>query len=64
MQIDEKELEDIDLDKLEDAFNQKEIQSIPVEKLRKVHKVFINSTTGATSHLGIHLEPDPDPKQN
>jgi hypothetical protein len=28
MQIDEKELEDIDLDKLEDAFNRKELQSI------------------------------------
>jgi hypothetical protein len=64
MQIDEKELEDIDLDKLEDAFNRKELQSIPVEQLRKVHKVFIDSTTGATSRLGVHLEPDPDPKWN
>jgi hypothetical protein len=49
MQIDEKELADIDLDELEDAFNRKELQSIPVEQLRKVHKVFIDSMTGATS---------------
>jgi hypothetical protein len=63
MQIDERELEDIDLDKLEEALNRKELQSIPLEQLRKVHKVFIDSTTGATSHLGIHLEPDPDPKR-
>jgi hypothetical protein len=63
MQIDEKELTDIDLDKLEDAFNRKELQSILVEQLRKVHKVFIDSTAGATSRLGVHLEPDPDPKR-
>jgi hypothetical protein len=62
MQIDERELEDIDLDKLEEAFNRKELQTIPLEQLRKVHKVFTDSTKGATSHLGIHLEMDPDPK--
>jgi hypothetical protein len=51
MQIDERELEDIDLDKLEEAFNRKKLQIIPWEKLRKVHKVFTNSTTGATYRL-------------
>jgi hypothetical protein len=63
MQIDERELEDIDRDKLEEALNRKEIQSILVEQLRKVHKVFIDSTTGATSRLGIHLELDLDPSE-
>jgi len=64
MQIDERELEDIDLDKLEEALNRKELQSIPMEQLMKVHKVFIDPRVGATSCLGIHLEPDPDPKRN
>jgi hypothetical protein len=64
MQIDEMELEEIDLDKLEETLNQKELQSIQVEKLRKVHKVFINSTMGTTSLLGIHLHPNPNPKWN
>jgi hypothetical protein len=31
MQIDERELEDIDLNKPEEALNRKELQSIPVE---------------------------------
>jgi hypothetical protein len=55
MQIDEKELEDIDLDKIEDSFNWKELQSIKLEQLRKVHKFFIESTSRATSCLGVHL---------
>jgi hypothetical protein len=49
---------------MEDEFNQKEISSILMEQLIKVHKDFIDSTEGAASRLGIHLEPDPDPKQN
>jgi hypothetical protein len=62
MQLDEQDLADIDLEKLEEAFNKKELQSIPVEQLRKVHKVFIDSTAGATSRLGISSNPAPDPK--
>jgi hypothetical protein len=31
MQLDEQDLADIDLEKLEEAFNKKELQSIPVE---------------------------------
>jgi hypothetical protein len=57
MQLDEQDLADIDLEKLEEAFNRKELQTIPVEQLRKVHKVFIDSTTGSTSRLGISLDP-------
>jgi hypothetical protein len=62
MQMDEHDLADIDIEKLEDAFNKKELQSIPVEHLRKVHKVFIDSTIGATSRLGIRLDPGPNPR--
>jgi hypothetical protein len=64
MHMDERELADIDLEKLEDAFNKKELQSIPVEQLRKVHKVFIDSTTGATSRLGISSDPGLGPQTN
>jgi hypothetical protein len=53
---------DVDLEKLGEAFNKKELQTIPVEQLRKVHKVFIDSTAGATSGLGISPYPTPDPR--
>jgi hypothetical protein len=49
MQLDDQDLADIDLEKLKEAFNKKEFQTIPVEQLRKVHKVFIDSMAGATS---------------
>jgi hypothetical protein len=49
MNVDEKDLADIDLEKLEEAYNRKELQSIPLEATCKVHKVYIDSTTGATS---------------
>jgi hypothetical protein len=57
MQLDDQDLVDIDLEKLEEAFNKKELQTIPVEQLKKVHKVFIDSTAGATSRLGISSDP-------
>jgi hypothetical protein len=63
MQLDDQDLVDIDLNKLEEAFNKNELQTIPVEKLRNVHKVFIDSTAGATSRLGISLDPAPDPRR-
>jgi hypothetical protein len=63
MQLDEQDLADIDLEKLEEAFNKKELQSIPVEQLRKVHKVFIDSTAGATLRLGMSFDPVPNPKR-
>ena len=49
MQMDEQELVDIDLDKLEEALNKQDLETILVEKLRKVHKVFLASPVGATS---------------
>ena len=62
MQLDDQDLADIDLEKLKEDFNKKEFQTIPVEQLRKVHKVFIDSTTGATSQLGITPDIVPDPR--
>jgi hypothetical protein len=63
MQLDDQDLVDIDLEKLEEAFNKKELQTIPVEQLRKVHKVFIDSMAGATSRLGISPDPTPEPRR-
>jgi hypothetical protein len=57
MQLYEQDMGDIDLEKLKEAFNRKDLQTIPVEQLGKVHKVFIESTTGSTSRLGISLDP-------
>ena len=57
MQLDETDLEDIDLEKLEEALNQKDLQHISVDQLRKVHKVFTNSTAGSTERLGITTNP-------
>jgi len=60
MIVDEKDLADIDLDLLEEAYNKKELQSLPPQQLYKVHKVYIDSTAGATSRskgaLGIHFD--------
>jgi hypothetical protein len=42
--MDEQDLADIDLDKLEEALNKKDLKTIPDDQLRKVHKVFLDST--------------------
>jgi hypothetical protein len=53
MQLDDRDLAGIDLEKLEEALNQKDLQTLPEEQLRKVHKVFLNSSAGSTARLGI-----------
>jgi hypothetical protein len=63
MLMDETDLADIDLEKLEEALNQKDLQHIPVDQLRKVHKVFTNSTAGSTARLGITVDPGSEPKR-
>jgi hypothetical protein len=63
MELNEQELADIDLDKLEEALNKKDLQTIPDDQLRKFHKVFLDSTAGATSRLGIGVDPNPDPRK-
>jgi hypothetical protein len=35
----------------------KDLHAIPIEQLRKVHKVFIDSTTGSTARVGIAIDP-------
>jgi hypothetical protein len=64
MEMDEQDLDDIDLDRLEKALNKKDLQTIPDYQIGKVHKVFLDSTSGATSRLGISVDPNPDPRKN
>jgi hypothetical protein len=62
MHLDKKDLADIDIEKLEEALNQKDLHAIHAEQLRKVHKVFIDSTIGSIAWLGIATDPATDSK--
>jgi len=53
MLIDDRDLAEIDLEKLEEALNQKALHTLPEDQLCKVHKVFLNSSAGSTAWLGI-----------
>ena len=64
MIVDETDLAEIDLEKLEEALNQKDLQHLPVEQLRKVHKVFTDSTAGSTARLGISSDSNLEPKKS
>jgi len=52
------------LDKLEEELNKKDIKTLPEDQLRKVHKVFMDSSAGATSRLGISTDPNQDPRKH
>jgi hypothetical protein len=64
MEMDEHDLAEIDLDRLEEALNKKDLQTLPEDQLRKVHKVFMDSSAGATSRLGINIDPNQDPRKH
>jgi hypothetical protein len=57
MDLDEQDLTGIDLEHLEQAYRHQQLYTIPPDQLRKVHKVFLNSSVGSTarssSGLGI-----------
>jgi hypothetical protein len=63
MELDEQDLAEIDLDRLEEALNKKDLQTLPKDQLRKVHKVFLDSSTGAISRLGIITNANQDPRK-
>jgi len=56
VQLDKRDLAGIDLEKIEEALNQKDLQTLPEEKLRKVHKVFLNSSVDSSARLGIDMD--------
>jgi hypothetical protein len=62
--MDEQDLEEIDLDRLKEVLNKKDLQTLQEDQLRKVHKVFLDSSTGATSRLGINRDPNQDPRKH
>jgi hypothetical protein len=62
MEMDEQDLAEIDLDRLEEALNKKDIQTLPEDQLRKVHKLFLDSLVGVISRLGININPNKYPR--
>jgi hypothetical protein len=48
MEMDERDLAERDLEIIEDAPNKIYLQNLLEDQLRKVHKVFLDSSTGAT----------------
>jgi hypothetical protein len=64
MEMDEQDLAEIDLDRLEEALNKKDIQTLPEDQLRKVHKLFLDSSAGAISKLGINTNPNQYPRKH
>jgi len=62
MEMDEQDLAEINLDKLEEALNKKDLQTLPEDQLRKVHNVFLDSSAGATSRICISVDLNPDPR--
>jgi hypothetical protein len=57
LDLEDQELAGIDMAHLEQAYRKQQLYTIPVDQLRKVHKVFLNSSAGgsarANSNLGI-----------
>jgi hypothetical protein len=64
MEMDEQDLVEIDLDRLEEALNKKDLQTLPEEQIRKVHKLFLDSLARDTSKLGISIDPNLDPRRH
>lgn len=57
MEMEEQDLAGVDLDHLEHAYRHQKLYTIPKDQLRKVHKVFLNSSAGSSARarkaLGI-----------
>jgi hypothetical protein len=54
METEEQDLAGVDLEHLEHAYRQQKLYTIPRDQLRKVHKIFINSSAGSSA---IQQEP-------
>jgi hypothetical protein len=55
MIIEEQDLAGVDLDHLEHAYRHQKLYTIPRDQLRKVHKIFLNSSAGSTARAGKAL---------
>jgi hypothetical protein len=55
MELEEPDLAGVDLEHLEHAYRQQKLYTIPRDQLRKVHKVFLNSSAGSTARANQGL---------
>jgi len=67
MELEEQDLGGVDLEHLEHAYRQQKIYTIPRDQLRKVHKVFLNSSAGSSARaskaLGIQGSQSKNPNK-
>jgi hypothetical protein len=55
MEMEEQDLAGVDLEHLEHAYRQQKLYTIPRDQLRKVHKVFLNSSAGSSARASKAL---------
>jgi hypothetical protein len=55
MEMEENDLAGVDLEHLEHAYRHQKLYTIPRDQLRKVHKVFLNSSAGASARASKAL---------
>ena len=55
MEVDDQDLAGIDLEHLEHAYRHQKLYTIPRDQLRKVHKVFLNSSAGSSARASKAL---------
>jgi hypothetical protein len=55
MDLEEPDLAGVDLEHLEHAYRQQKLFTIPRDQLRKVHKVYLNSSAGSTARANQGL---------
>ena len=55
MEVEEQDLAGIDLEHLEHAYRHQKLYTIPRDQLRKVHKVFLNSSAGSSARASKAL---------
>jgi hypothetical protein len=67
MELEEHDLAGVDLEHLEHAYRQQKLYTIPRDQLRKVHKVFLNSSAGSSARaskaLGIQGSQSKNPNK-
>jgi hypothetical protein len=55
MEMEEPDLAGVDLEHLEHAYRHQKLYTIPRDQLRKVHKVFLNSSAGSSARASKAL---------
>jgi hypothetical protein len=55
MEVEEQDLAGVDLEHLEHAYRHQKLYTIPRDQLRKVHKVFLNSSAGSSARVSKAL---------